>query len=245
MRYGTRDSYWAYYDYPSMTTQGNYQFWKAGYGTMRIIPAGAQLGLAGELRVPIDQFDLTGEFVYVKNGTREAPDGQEDKISYRKGDLEGYAYYVQAGWTFGKRDINGLPGYENPAHVDLQKKDPPPAHAVQLLVRWEQLHTKYSSADRAGTFDPMSNIDGDIRINAFSFGANYWASKHVRLTVNYVLDMFPDSAPTKATTMGGPVQSSSQRALAPGNTLDPGINDNARDNAHLLHEVLGRVAVAF
>jgi hypothetical protein len=152
---------------------------------------------------------------------------------------------VQAGWTFGKRDVNGLPGYENPAHVDLQKKDAPPAHAVQLLVKWEQLNAKYKGADRAGTLDPMSNIDGDIKVNAFSFGANYWASKHVRLTLNYVLNMFPDSAPTKATAMGGPVQTSNQRAIAPGNTLDVGINNDARDNAHLLHEVLGRVAVAF
>jgi hypothetical protein len=116
---------------------------------------------------------------------------------------------------------------------------------VQLLLKWEQLNTKYSSATRAGTLDPMANIDGDIKVNAFSFGANYWASKHVRLTVNYVLNMFPGSAPTKATATGGPVQDSSQRAIAPGNTLDVGVNDEARDNAHLLHELLARVAVAF
>jgi phosphate-selective porin len=245
VRYGARNTYWAYYDYPGMTTQANYQFWKSGYGTTRIIPNGTQLGLAGELRVPVDQFDLTGEFVYVKNGTREAPDGSEDKVTLRKGNLEGYSYYVQAGWWFGKRDVNGLPGYENPSHVDFTKKDPPPAHAVQLLLKWEQLNTKYSSATRAGTLDPMANIDGDIKVNAFSFGANYWASKHVRLTVNYVLNMFPGSAPTKATATGGPVQDSSQRAIAPGNTLDVGVNDEARDNAHLLHELLARVAVAF
>jgi phosphate-selective porin len=244
-RYGVRNTYWAYYDYPSMTTQGNYQFWRAGFGSTRIIPSGSQLGLAAEIRLPVDQFDLTSEFVYVKNGTREAPDGSQDKLTYRKGELEGYGYYVQAGWWFGKRDVNGLPGYENPSHVDFAKKDPPPAHAVQLLVKWEQLNTKYSGASRVGAIDPMSNIDGDIKVNAFSFGANYWASKHVRLTVNYVLNMFPDSAPTKATAAGGPVQNSSQRAIAPGNTLDVGVNDDARDNAHLLHELLARVAVAF
>jgi hypothetical protein len=138
-----------------------------------------------------------------------------------------------------------LPGYENPSHVDLHKKDAPPAHAVQLLVKWEQLNVKYSSADRSGIADPMANIDGDVKVNAFSFGANYWASKHVRLTLNYVLSTFPDSAPVKATAMGGPVQSSSQRAVAPGNTLDIGVDDAARNNAHVLHELLGRVAVAF
>ena len=50
--------------------------------------------------------------------------------------------------------------------------------------------------------------------------------------------------PTKATVDGGPVQTSTQRALAPGNTLGAGVNDSARDGAHILHELLFRVAVA-
>jgi len=48
--------------------------------------------------------------------------------------------------------------------------------------------------------------------------------------------MFPDSRP------GG---SSTQRAVAPGNTLEAGVNEDARTNAHVSHELLGRFGIAF
>ncbi len=53
------------------------------------------------------------------------------------------------------------------------------------------------------------------------------------------------SAPTSATDAGGPVQSGNQRATAPGNTLAKGVDNQARDSAHVLHELLFRAAIAF
>ena len=32
-------------------------------------------------------------------------------------------------------------------------------------------------------------------MNAFSLGANYWFSKHIRFSANYVVNMFPKSEP--------------------------------------------------
>jgi phosphate-selective porin len=222
-RFTGKNSRYVYYNYPGMSTQGNFAFWGPKYGTTRIIPSGIQEGFAGELRIPIESFDLTGEFVYLKNNTREAVDGSEATSSLRKGDLHGFAYYAQLGfWPLGNRDINGQPGYENPSHIDFKKKDPEvPAQALQLLVRWEQLNATYSSASRTNTANLAT--DGDIKVNAFSFGANYWATKHVRLTLNYVLNMFPDSSPG-----GNPTQ----RAIKPG-------------SADVYHELLGRFGIAF
>lgn len=249
-RYGSRDSRYTYYDYPGMSTQGGYSFWNPTYtgseGKTHILPSGNQTGVAGELRIPISMFDLTSEVVYIENHTREVQEGFQaaNGTSLRRGDLHGYSYYIQAGVWLGKRDITGLPGYENMPHVDFSKLDPDvPPHAVELLAKWEQLHLNYNSASRAGSAD-TSNIDGDIKVNAFSLGVNYWATKHIRLTANYVLNMFPDSEPTSASAMGGPTQSSTNRALSPGNTLGKGVNDDARDNGHLLHEFLLRAAVA-
>jgi hypothetical protein len=246
-RYTGKNSHFVYYNYPNMSTQANYTFWSSTVGTTRIIPSGIQEAFAGELRIPLEMFDLTSEFVYVKNGTREAIDGLEAKYTERKGDLKGSAYYVQLGfWPLGHRDINGMPGYENPSHVDFKKADPPdPARALQLLAKWEQLNVTYSSASRSNTANAAT--DGDIKVNAFSLGANYWATKHVRLTLNYVLNMFPDSAPT-ACPPSMPTctkQTSTQRAQAPGNKLDNGVNDDAKVNAHFSHELLGRMAIAF
>jgi len=249
VRYGSRNNKFSYYDYPGMSTQGGYGFWGPTYGgsegTTHILPSGTQLGVAGELRVPVSIVDLTSELVYIKNNTREVREGFQatPDSNLRLGDMHGVSYYVQAGIWLGKRDISGLPGYENMTHVDFSKPDNRPANAVQLLAKWEQVLLKYDSASRSGAAD-TKNADGNIKVNAFSLGVNYWLSKHIRLSANYVLNMFPDSAPTSASSMGGPVQSSANRALAPGNTLAKGVNDDARDNAHTLHEFLLRAAVA-
>ncbi len=247
-RYGSRDTKYTYYDYPGMSTQAGYTFWSPTYGgsegTTHIVPSGNQTGVAGELRIPISNFDLTSELVYIENHTREVQEGFQASTSLRRGDLHGYSYYIQAGLWLGKRDLSGLPGYENMTHVDFSKPDAAVApHALQLLAKWEQVHLSYDSASRAGSAD-VKNVDGDIKVNAFSLGVNYWATKHIRLSANYVLNVFPDSAPTSASAVGSPTQSSNNRALAPGNTLAKGVNDDARDNAHALHELLLRAAVA-
>lgn len=258
LKLGSRDSQDTNYDYNSLTTQGNYTFWAPTYagskGTTHIIPAGAQTGVAGELRVPISMFDVTSEIVYIHNDTRESVEGYQSTNNERFGDMHGVSYYAQLGfWPLGNRDINGMPGYENPPHLNFKKADPErphsesannePKQALQLLVKWEQLLLTYQSASRAGAVDPK-NIDGDITLNTFSIGANYWATKHIRLSANYIFDMFPDSAPVKATAAGAPAQTSNQRALAPGNTLATGVDDSARNTANSLHEILFRIAVA-
>jgi phosphate-selective porin len=247
--YGSRDRKWVDYDYPTMSTQGSYAFWSPIYtsskGPTHVIPAGDQLAVAGELRVPLDRFDLTSELVYIKNGTREAVEGFEAANTERFGSIEGISYYAMLGfWVLGTRDVNGVPGYGNPPRLDWTKSDPEtPAQALQLLAKWEQVALKYDSASRGGLLDP-GNIDGKIRVNALSFGVNYWATKHVRVSLNYVYDQFPGSAPVKPSAPGGPQQTPTNRAAAPGNTIAPGLDDRGRDNAHDLHELLARLAIA-
>lgn len=247
-RYGRRSSHFVNYDYSALTTQGNYAFWspvyRASTGWAHVIPSGAERALAAEMRVPFDRFDLTSEFVYASNDTREAAEGTQASASLRQGDIRGYSYYVQLGaWPLGPRDINGLPGYENPSHIDFSRPEEAPATALQLLVRWEQLRLRYASASRAGSPDAASQ-DGVVLVDAASFGANYWVSKHVRLTSNFITYFFPKSAPVSATRPGGAAQTSEQRAVAPGNTLAVGKDDTARDTAHAAYELSFRLAVA-
>ncbi len=239
-RYGMRDATYVNYDYAAMTTQGNYAFWKPTYtsstGTTHVLPSGAQVGFAGELRVPVGDFDLTAEYVQVNNHTRETADGDPTK-TWRRGALTGNAWYATVGWwPFGNRDVNGLPGYENPTHLDFSKKPAKsPPRALQVLVKYEQLRVKYDSASRDGSTPDAKNIDGDTKLDALTVGVNYWATKHVRFTLDWVMNRFPDSsdAPTSA-----------QRAQAPGNAAKTADADT-RATAHVLHEVLGRVAIAF
>jgi phosphate-selective porin len=247
VRYGERDPDYVNYDVVTASTQAGAPFWRPVYrgdnGYVHVIPSGSQLGLAGELRIPFDRIDLTGEFVYVNNHTREAFEGFQAQNTERLGGLEGYAYYAEVGyWPFGNAYLNGRPGEQRPKHVDLSRPDPPPKLGLQLLVRWQQLRARYESARRAGVVD-AKNIDGKIKVDALSFGANFWATKHLRFTVNYVLDMFPGSAPRSPSDPEHAAQSAEQRAVAPGNTQTS--NASAHDTAHTLHELLFRFGVAF
>jgi hypothetical protein len=249
-RVGSRDSQLVGYDVPSLTTQGGFAFWKATYRdslnrTIHIIPSAEQGAVAGELYVPIDRFDLTSEIVYAVSNTREAVDGyQLSPFTERTTRLTGYAYYLQLGaWVMGNRDIiGGGPSYGKPAHVDLKTPQKTPARGLQLLAKIEQLHETYSA--RVGTLDAKTPL-GDIDVTTMAYGANYWATRHLRVGLNYSYYAFPSSEPTSASVTGGPVQTATQRAQAPAQALAKGAEDTARDNGHTLHELQLRVGVQF
>lgn len=243
LSYGSRDPLWTNYDYNSMTTQGNYAFWKPTYAnasigrTVRVIPANTQIAAAGELRLPIGVFDLTSEVVYVDNGTREAADGyQNQNPAYAPGTLgfghmHGFGYYVLGGaWLFGPRTGGRIGEVFKPMHLDLSKPNTPSEGALQALVRWEQMNLRYDgysqtsplTAKGAPAFTGVGPYDGDIKVNALSIGLNYWATKLIRLTGQWTTYMFPGSAPTTPTQPGGPVCNAtgcSNRAAAPAQSL--------------------------
>jgi len=254
-RRGSRDADLVAYDYPAMTTAGGYAFWKPTYGAplsasnpqgqTHVIPSGAQVLAAAELRLPTDSFDFTFEGLYGNEHTREAQDANLSQ-SLRLGTLTSWGYYAQIGvWPFGNAYVNGVPGDQGVTSLDFSKPDKPPASALQLLLKWEQLSSNYESNARGG--DDISSIEGKIKLNTLSFGATYWLGKTLRVSANYGINWFPDSAPSSATpgASNGPVWGPEQRAQAPGNTLSPGVDDSARDHAHVLHEVLCRAQVAF
>jgi len=250
-RDGSRDPKYVGYDLPSLTTQGGFPFWKPTYKdsygrTLHIIPSSTQWAVAGDLYLPIDGFDFTGELVYANDNTREAVDGfQLSPFTERTGQLKGYAWYAQVGyWIVGDHDIIGPPSYGRPIHVDLTQPQKLPQRGVQVLAKFEQMHLTYEGASRGGVSDP-DTPNGNINVNAVEFGINYWATRHLRVGLNYSLYMFPDSAPVTATAPGGPVQTSTQRAVAPGQLLATNVDNGARDNSHALNEIQARVGVQF
>jgi phosphate-selective porin len=251
-RGGVRDAKSIGYDYPSLTTQEGYAFWKPTYtdshgNLIHIIPSGSQVTMAGEFYWPVSIVDLTSEIVYADHDTREARDGYQLVYpdSERYGSIQGFSYYVEvAVWLLGDRQYVRRPGYYDPPHVDFTKPLPPTRSSIELLAKFEQLHLVYSSAGRAGTPDSKSP-DGDIDANVVSFGVNYWATRRVRVSIDYDLNMFPGSEPLTPSATGNPTQTSAQRAVAPAQQLVIGSNDSAREGAHTLNELTARVAVGF
>lgn len=249
-RSGSRDSKFVGYDLPSMTTQSGFAFWRPTYTDSEgqlthILPGGAQHALAGELYLPISIFDLTSEVTFSGTETREAVDGLQLVESERTGRLTGVGYYVQLGaWLQGDRSIVGKRGYGTPTKLQLDKPDPEEfPRAIEVLVRFEQLSADYSGSSRSGQ-DDTATPSGDIRVNAGGVGANYWFTKHVRVSLNGLLYSFPDSAPVSPSVPGSAQQTSKQRATSPAQTLAKGVDDSARDSGDMLFEVMARLGIA-
>jgi phosphate-selective porin len=239
------------YDLPSLSTQDGYVFWKPTYTDsngrlIHIMPSTGQWGLAGDIYLPIENFDVTGEFIYAVDNTREAVDGyQLSNFTQRLGSLKGYGWYAQAGyWIIGDHDIIGYPSYGRPIHVDLTAPQRKHTQGLQALVKFEQLRLDYDGNARGGTLDSKTP-NGEINVDTVEFGISYWATKHLRFGFNYDLNIFPDSAPVSPTTTGGPQQGPQQRAVAPAQLLAKGTDDSARDSGHTLNEFSVRVGVQF
>jgi hypothetical protein len=249
-RGGSRDGRLVGYDVAPLTTQGGYAYWRPTYrdaqgNLIHIIPSGAQLSYAAELYAPIGALDLITEIVVIDHHTREAPDALQFTPGSRLGSMTGIGHYVQLGyWLMGSRDVLPKPGYMGPPHLDFSRERVTPDHSLQVVAKVEQLRLEYRGSERRGAPDAR-NVDGDIRVDAISFGVSYFFTRHVRTTLNYVYYSFPDSAPVTPSQAGGPTQTSAQRAVAPGQGLDKGSDDTARDGAHALHELSARIAVQF
>lgn len=250
VRAGSRDGKSVAYDITPFTTQGGYSFFRATYKDSaghltHIIPSTEQSAIGADLYVPLGRFDLSGEVVVLNENTREAWDGYQLYGSARKGSLRGASFYAQASyWVLGERSLINYPSVGKPLHLDFEKPHRAPTHGVQLVAKYERFHAGYDGSRRGGVDDALTPT-GDIDVHGVSFGVNYWATRHVRVSLDYSGYVFPDSAPASATQKNGPVQTSSQRATAPGQLLAKGVNDSARDGAHALHELQARVGVQF
>jgi hypothetical protein len=251
VREGSRDPAKVGYDLPSMTTQGGFAFWKPTYAdslgrTVHILPSSTQWAIAADVYAPIGKLDVMTEFIYLNENTREAVDGfQLSPFTERIGVFKGYGWYAQVDyWIFGDQDLVGPPSYGRPIHVDLTKPQKRPSEGLQVMAKVEQLHMTYDGNARGGRLDALTP-NGDINVDTLELGINYWATKHMRVGLNYSYYVFPSSAPVVATAPGGPVQGPGQRAVAPSQLVLRGVDDGARDSGHDVHELQARVGVQF
>jgi len=148
-------------------------------------------------------------------------------------------------WPLGDRKFVRKPGYSEPAHIDFGRPSTPSEPSLQLVFRFEQLRLKYDGASRKGSVSDARTPNGDISVTGLGTAINYYATRHIVVSLNYNLYDFPNSAPLGPTSAGGPAQTSSQRALAPAQNLPVGVDDNARDSGHLLHELSFRLTSFF
>jgi len=188
---GSRDSAKVGYDLPSLTTSQGFAFWRPTYTDssgrlIHILPSATQAAFGADLYVPVGNFDVTGEFVYADYQTRETVDGlQLSPFTERFGALKGWGYYAQVGyWILGSHDILGHPSYGRPIHVDLSQPQLRAQHGLQVVARIDQLGLSYQGSSRSGS-DDAKTPSGDVKVTSLALGVNYWATRHLRVSVNY------------------------------------------------------------
>ncbi len=229
--HGDRDPTAVGYDYPQVTSQQGWVLWDSTYKntagrTVHILPSGAQNEVGGELRIPIQRFDLRGEAYYLANGTREAIEGYQLTNTERYGTIRGVAWYGQLSfWPWGTPFVQGDPGYTRPRHVDLNSPEEYP-QGIEVAGLVAGVNAHYDGASRQGARD-ASTPNSAITLYQVGGGVNYWATRFFRVALNYFAYVTPSSGDTKQ-----------NQAVVPGNIA-------AAQGAHVLHEISGRFGVQF
>jgi hypothetical protein len=109
-------------------------------------------------------------------------------------------------------------------------------YGLQLGVRGEMMRLHYNGNDDSpGVAEgAISANTTKIQVNAFQAIANYWATKHIRLSAEYSLYQFPGNPPSSL-----PPGDVTNQAAAPGAKATP-----VQPSADLLHEISFRVGLA-
>lgn len=236
-RHGDRDPKSVGYDYPAITTAQGFVLWKPTYTdslgrTVHILQSGAQNAIGGELRTQVSRFALQAEAHYVVNNTREAVDGYQLTNTERLGRMKGVGWYAQlSAWPFGDAFLGPEPGVTQPKHLDLRSREPAKVpHGLELIAIVSGINANYRGASRLeSTADPKTPA-GDINVYQLGGAVNYWHSRHVRVGVSYMAYLAPDAGTAK------------NLAVVPDNLQ---VTDGKAGTGSLLHEISGRIAVAF
>ncbi|MFT3774040.1 MAG: porin [Minicystis sp.] len=237
-RHGDRDPSHVGYDYAAMTTGQGFVLWKPTYTDslgrqVHIIPSGAQNMIGGELRTQVGRFAIQGEAYYLANNTREAVDGYQLTNTERLGRIKGVGWYAQASvWPVGDPFIGVEPGIFRPRHVDLKAKDTPHIpKGLEIIALAAGINANYKGGSRLGSTDDAKTPSGDITIYQIGGAVNYWHTRHVRVGIDYFAYLTPGSG------------TASNTAVVPDNLVKAA--DGTAGTGHVLHELGGRMAIAF
>jgi hypothetical protein len=202
-------------DVPALSTQGGVTFLPTNYGDgvdlvgnavrAHLSPSGETIKGAFELNVPIRKMGLRFELVYASIELAQYADTNPSSAKLVRGlatdgaRLAGTGLYVEVyAWLLGDVTFLEIPGIEAPPRVRQFAAAPEPRWGLMLAARYEHLGVDVSGlpTPAAGGRDPA---EGSYVVDAVGIGINAWATKHIRLTANYVLNYVSgDAANVKA-----------------------------------------------
>jgi hypothetical protein len=202
-------------DLAAMTTQGGVSFFSSSYGngkdlggnTVRshLVPWGDTTKWAVEANVPWQRiglrFEMVGQTLDIAqyNDTNPAAASLARTAGKRGATLDGLGYYVELyGWILGDVGFLETPGLEAAPRIKRFAAAREPRWGLQLLAKYEHIGFDVKGLPQ-GAPDAMGNptkdpAEGSYELHAFELGVNAWATKHVRVTANYVLNYMDGDA---------------------------------------------------
>lgn len=194
----------------AMKTQGGLTFFNPVAGPLHAGDQGPLFKWGVELNVPVSRFVFKGELIGSSESTRETVAGAD----VRRATLSGIGAYARASYfVFGDPLINGLAGTQLPPHPFGALKPGKTEPALQLVLDYGHLSATYgNTSDGAdGTLDPLV---GDTFVDAVQVGVNYWYTKHVRLTADFLYNFFSGSAAARVVPVPSTWEIGARVALA-------------------------------
>ncbi|MBS2028117.1 MAG: hypothetical protein JST54_09460 [Deltaproteobacteria bacterium] len=168
-------------------------FFNPVYGSIQAGDYGQRTEYAFEINAPVGPAVFKGEFVHNDEGLRELDYTNASKPTYvRTSALDGNGVYLRASYFFwGDKLINGLAGMQVPPRMYGDLKPAKTADALQLVVNWDHMNFDYLADNDPNNKDPLA---GHYDVSIYGVGLNYWYTKHIRLTTNFLYDVFSGSA---------------------------------------------------
>ncbi len=192
-------------DLPAMTTQGGFGFFSsnynngkdAGMNTVRthLAPWGDTLKWALEANLPWKKIGLRFEFVHQNIALAEYNDTNPVNAMLTRtvgsaGTLDGYGTYLELyGWILGDVNFLETPGLEAAPRIKKFSPAAEPKWGLMLAAKYENINFDVTG------LTPGNLALGNYLLHVFEFGVNAWATKHVRMTGNYVMNYLDGDSP--------------------------------------------------
>jgi phosphate-selective porin len=204
-------------DLPGMTTQGGVSFFDTNYNTIKdssgnnirahLLPWGDTVKWAIEANIPIKKIGVRFELIHQSIDLAQYSDSVNATAAalkrgggQRGASLDGYGYYLELYyWILGDANFLETPGLETAPRIKRFAVAKEPTWGLMVAAKYD--HVGFDVSGLPKTPDAMGNAtvpdkaEGNYSVDAFELGVNAWATKHVRITGNYVLNYIDGTAP--------------------------------------------------
>ena len=211
-------------DIPGMSTVGGFGFFSSNYNATtdgsgnairsHLVPNGDTLKWAVEMRVPVWKLGVQGELIHVNQqiaayydsvNLPNAMTGKWNGNGFKRSDpknggtLDGYGGYIEAfAWILGDVNFIETPGLEPMPHIKRFAPAKEPLWGLRVLARYEQVNFNITGVPgvidgKTGTTGIDPSV-GNYRLDTFGLGLDAWGTKHVRLSMNYFLNVIGGDA---------------------------------------------------